>query len=109
MRRLYAILAVIGLIAPYAVFAWFLATNGFNLRLIFDQLFANHILLAFATDLTISIVVFWVYLYRESHRYQIRNWWLFVLASIVIGLSFALPLFLYVREPRMDMQTRGTK
>jgi hypothetical protein len=37
------------------------------------------------------------------------NWWLFVLASIVIGLSFALPLFLYVREPRLDMQTRGTR
>jgi hypothetical protein len=82
------------------------ATNGFNLRLIFEQLFANHILLAFATDLVISIVVFWVYLYRESQRYQIVNWWLFVLASIVIGLSFALPLFLYVREPRTDIQTR---
>ena len=99
MRRLYASLAVIGFIAPYTVFAWFLATNGFNLRLILDQLFANHILLAFATDLTISIIVFWVYLYRESQRYQIRNWWPFVLASIMIGLSFALPLFLYVREP----------
>jgi hypothetical protein len=106
MRQVYAILAAIGLIVPYAVFGWFLATYGFDLPLIVDQLFDNHILLAFAADLTISIIVFWVYLHRESRRYQIENWWLFVVASIVIGLSFALPLFLYVREPRLDRQPR---
>jgi hypothetical protein len=107
MRRLYAILAAIGLILPYATFGWFLSVYGFNLPLIFSQLFGNQVLLAFAVDLTISIVVFWIYLYRECRRYQIGYWWLFVLASIVIGLSFALPAFLYVREPRMARLTAG--
>lgn len=107
MRRLYAILAVIGLILPYATFGWFLSVYGFNLSLIFSQIFANQVLLAFAVDLTISIIVFWIFLYRECRRYHIRYWWLFVLASIVIGLSFALPAFLCVREPRMARLTAG--
>jgi hypothetical protein len=107
MRRLYAILAVIGLILPYATFGWFLLTYGFNLPLIFSQLFANQVLLAFAVDLTISIIVFWIYLYRECRRYQIGYWWLYVLASIVIGLSFALPAFLYAREPRIARIAAG--
>ncbi len=29
------------------------------------------------------------------------NWWVYVVATLIIGPSFALPLFLYFREPRI--------
>jgi len=31
-----------------------------------------------------------------------RRWWPFVVANLLVGLSFALPLFLYFRERRRD-------
>jgi hypothetical protein len=41
---------------------------------------------------------------REAGRYQMRNWWLYIVAALAVGPSFAFPLFLYFREPRMEEQ-----
>jgi hypothetical protein len=67
-----------------------------------NLLFANSISTFFAVDLIISVLVFWVFLYSESQKYSIAYWWLFILASITVGLSFALPLFLFYRERRIQ-------
>lgn len=102
MRKLYLLLAVIGLVLPYYFFALFLAANGLNLQLLFNQLFANNISSFFAVDLIITAIVFWVFLYQESQRYRMGNWWVYIIATLVIGPSFALPLFLYFRESRIE-------
>ncbi len=98
MRRLYLLLAVIGAALPYYFFASFLAANGFNLQLLLGQLFANDISTFFAVDLIITTVVFWLFAYQESRERHLPYWWLFVIASLLIGPSFAFPIFLYVRE-----------
>ena len=98
MRRLYALLAVLGFVVPYYYFARFLATNGLDLTLIVEQLFANDISTAFAVDLFIAAIVFWVFLVHEARRLTIRYWWLCIPATLLVGLSFSLPLFLWMRE-----------
>jgi hypothetical protein len=52
--------------------------------------------------LLVSCVVFVRYLRQEAVRYSIGRWWLYLLALFVVGLSFALPLFLYVRESHVE-------
>lgn len=101
MRKLYLSLAIIGFAVPYAFFLAFLRQNGLDLELFVNQLFANNISTFFAVDLIISAATFWVFLLRESQRRQMKNWWLFILATLFIGPSFAWPLFLYYREKRM--------
>jgi hypothetical protein len=98
MKKLYLLLAVIGFVLPYYFFVSFLIANGLNLQLLFSQLFANNISSFFAVDLMISAIVFWVFLYPESQRYHMGNWWVYVVMTLAIGPSFALPLFLYFRE-----------
>ena len=98
MRKLYLILAVVGFVVPYSFFGSFLVSSGLNLHLIVSQLFANNISSFFAVDLLISAIVFWVFLYRESRRCRMGNWWIFIVATLTVGPSFALPLFLYFRE-----------
>ena len=49
----------------------------------------------------ISIIVFWIYMFAESNELQMKHSWLYVLASLFVGLSFALPLFLYFRENKL--------
>jgi Protein of unknown function (DUF2834). len=101
-KNVYLILAIVGLVLPYYYFVSFLAMNGPDSRVFFKELFATRISSFFAVDLLISCVVFVRYLRREAVRYQIGKWWLYLLAMLFFGLSFALPLFLYVRELGME-------
>ena len=106
MRRksIYLILALLGLVVPYWFLFKFLSTNGFDLALLVQQLFANNISTFFAVDLVISILVFWLYMIAEANKLHMKNWWLYILASLTVGLSFALPLFLYFREGKLENQ-----
>jgi hypothetical protein len=101
MKRLYLILAVAGFVLPYYFLINFLATNGLNLTLLVEQLFGTPISTFFAVDLIITAMVFWVFLYQEARRLQLQRWWVYIIATLLVGPSFALPLFLYFRETRL--------
>ena len=103
-KNFYLLLAIFGLLVPYWFFFKFLNANGLNITLLIQQLFVNDISTFFAVDLILSTVVFWIFMVSEATQLQMKNWWLYILASLVVGLSFALPLFLYFRENQMDGQ-----
>lgn len=100
-KTLYLILAIIGFAVPYYFFVSFLLAHGFDARLFVRQLFASPISTLFAADLLISSVVFAVFMGRESARLSMKRAWLYLVALCLVGLSFALPLFLYARESRV--------
>ena len=98
LKHLYLLLAIIGLILPYYFLIMFLAAYGLDARAFLQQLFGTQISTFFAVDLLLSSVVFVIYLRHEARRYSIKRRWLYLIALLTVGLSFALPLFLYVRE-----------
>jgi hypothetical protein len=98
MKKLYLLLAIAGFVVPYYFFLSFLLANGLNVGLLLSQLFANDISSFFAVDLIITAVVLMIFVYRDSQRLGMGNWWIYIVATLTIGPSFALPLFLYVRE-----------
>ena len=100
MKNFYLIVAAIGAVAPYATYFGYLAyVPGSSSAL--SLAWGNPIAAATLTDFTIACLVFWPFVYVESKKLEIRFWWLFVVSNIFIGLSFALPAFLYVREGRL--------
>ena len=101
-KNIYLILAIIGFIAPYYFFLQLPGENGFNLPFLIQPLFANNLLRGVAMDLTVSVIVFWVYVFVEADRLQMKNPWLYLPATLFVGLSFALPLFLYFRERTLE-------
>jgi hypothetical protein len=104
MRRsnIYLALAVIGLIAPYLFFFEFFSANGLNIGLLVQQALINPVAIAFTVDLVISIIVFWIYMFSEANKLQMNNAGVYLLATLLVGLSFALPLFLYFRERKLE-------
>jgi len=100
-KNIYLVLTTLGLLIPYYFLFRFLGSNGLNISLLVQQLFANNISTFFAVDLVISILVFWSFMFIEASKLQMKNSWLYLLASLLIGLSFALPLFLYFRERKL--------
>jgi hypothetical protein len=103
-KNVYLVSAVLGLFLPYYFLFAFLGANGFDIPLLIQQLFANQISTFFAVDLIISIFVFWFYLHHEISKLKMKNGWVYILASLAVGLSFALPLFLYFREKRLTAE-----
>ncbi|PYS92998.1 MAG: hypothetical protein DMF64_07005 [Acidobacteria bacterium] len=105
-KRLYLILAVIGFIVPYYFFISFLVAHGLDGKIFLQQLFGTRIATFFAVDLLLSCVVFVCFLRQEASRYAIARWWLYVVALVTVGLSFALPLFLYVRASHLETRAQ---
>jgi hypothetical protein len=104
----YLILTVIGFILPYYFLISFLITHGLAARLFLNQLFGTPISTFFATDLLISCVVFMIFLRREAERQAMKYQWVYWISLLTVGLSFALPLFLWVREGHLE-SGRGDK
>ena len=101
MKNFYLIAAIIGAIAPYATYFGYLAdVPGSSGAL--PLAWGSPIAAATLVDFTISCLVFWPFVFAESRRLGSRHWWLFIVANILIGLSFALPAFLYVRTRRLE-------
>ncbi len=100
MKIFYLIAAAIGAVAPFATYFGYLAyVPGSSGALSLS--WGNPIAAATLTDFTISCLVFWPFVFIESKKLGVRYWWLFVVTNIFVGLSFALPAFLYVRERRL--------
>ena len=100
MKTFYFVAAIVGAIVPYATYFGYLASFPGSSGAL-SLAWGSPIAAATLTDFTISCLVFWPFLFMESRRLAIRFWWLFIVANVLIGLSFALPAFLYVRERRL--------
>jgi hypothetical protein len=104
-KHVYLVLAVIGFAAPYYFFISFLMAHGLDGKAFVGQLFGTQISTFFAVDLVVSCVVFVRYLRQEAARCSIRYSWVYIVALLTVGLSFALPLFLYAREVKMEVSS----
>ena len=102
LRWVYLLLCVLGVVLPYSQFVpWFLA-HGLDLPLFFRELFANPIGGFFGMDVIVSTVVLWIFVITEGRRLGVRHLWAPVVASLVVGVSLGLPLFLLLRQVRLE-------
>lgn len=104
LKTIYVILCILGVTLTYWQFGPWVMQNGLHLPLFFHQLFANRISAFFGMDLFVSAAVLVVFMRAESSRLSISGSWLPLLALIFVGVSLALPLFLYMRERRLESE-----
>ena len=104
MSITYLVLSIIGLVLPYSQLIPFISQNGLDLPLFWSQLFTNQASSADGLDLFISSIVFWIFLFREGTRLQMKLLWIYVVLNLTIGLSFALPLFLAMRCMAVELK-----
>ena len=101
MRTIYALLALLGVILPYTVFGPWLVQNGLAVGLLWDAATANSISLFAWLDVIVSGVALLAFIFTEGRRLQMTGLWIPVVALFSVGVSLALPLFLYMREGRL--------
>lgn len=97
-RNFYLIMSVVGTIIPWILFGSFFMEHGFDIPFFLQSLFASGAAGGFTADVFVSIIVFWAWSWRDASRRQVERWWLIFPATCFVGLSLALPLYLYLRE-----------
>ncbi|MGW8704437.1 DUF2834 domain-containing protein [Brevundimonas sp. NPDC055814] len=98
-KNFYLAMAVVGTVIPWLFFGSFFGTHGPDIPLFLQSLFANGAAGGFSADALITIVIFWVWSWRDARANKVGRWWLVLPASFFVGLSLALPLYLHLREP----------
>jgi hypothetical protein len=101
-KTIYLALCVVGAVVPYAIFLPWVAEHGLPPGLLIREIFANRAAGSFAADVILSSVAFWAFVAIEGRRAAVRRLWIPIAANIVVGLSLGLPLFLYMRERRLE-------
>ena len=104
MKKLYLLAAILGAVLPLSQFIPFLTTHGLDLKLFFTLLFSNGVSGFFGMDVIVSSLVLWLFVFSEGRRLGMRRLWLYVLCNLAVGVSLALPLFLFFREGALESQ-----
>jgi Protein of unknown function DUF2834 len=103
--RVYLILCVLGLVIPYSQFVPWLLEHCLDFGLFFRELFANRISAFFAVDVIVSAIVLIWFIQSEGKRLRVRLLWLPTIGTLVVGVSFGFPLFLFLRQVTLDRTT----
>ena len=108
-KNIYLALCLLGIVLPYWQFVPWVMQNGLNMPLFFQQLFANRIGAFFAMDVVASAITLMVFAGSEKMRMGAGAKWLTLLAVLTVGVSLGLPLFLYLREVKLEEERSATK
>ena len=98
MKRLYLVLAIIGAILPYIFFTQYFITDGSNLAGFISPLFASPPVAGFTVDLLFTSFVFWIMMFHHRKEGKGPNPAVFILLNLTIGLSCAIPAYLYATQ-----------
>jgi hypothetical protein len=108
VQWLYLFAAFVGAALPLSYLFRFLAAHGLDLPLLVAQLFQTDISAFFGVDVIVSGLVLLVFIAREGRRLGMRGLWACVLSTLLVGVSFGLPLFLFFRERRLARERAAT-
>lgn len=98
LKKIYLALAFAGAIVPYIYFVQHFTDTGFGVGDFISAVFANPAAGGFTADLLISSFVFWIAMFSRFGRGKGPKPLLFVVLNLTIGLSCALPAYLYANE-----------
>lgn len=97
-ERVLLVLAVIGFVVPNTMLIVFVAEHGFDAAGYLGDWTETLPAAQLAADLVIAFIAFVLWSVWEGRRLGMDAWWVAIPASLLVGLCFAVPLFLYMRE-----------
>lgn len=104
LKILYLILCFLGGLLPLSQFIPFLRQHGFDLSLMLQYAFNNHINTFIAFDLILSASVSLLFFIVEGLRLKMKNFWIPIVTTFLVSISFSIPLFLLLREYRIGQK-----
>ena len=105
-KKTYFILAAAGLILPFYFFVPWTNANGFDLPRMLELMFANPIASGIAADaLTVALAVI-AFIIFDQKKVKVSFYWVPIVSIFLIGVAFALPCYLYLRERALEHEKK---
>jgi hypothetical protein len=102
MKTVYLWLCILGTALPNSQLIPFIQEHGLDVRVLVEQLFSNRIGAFFGLDVIVSTITLWVFATVDGRRTGMRHLWAPIVATLTVGVSLGLPLFLFMREARIE-------
>ena len=84
MRKIYALLTLVGIILPFSQFLLWLTEYGFNVSLFIDQILANSLATFAWLDVIVTVIVIVVMVMNEGKNDKIKRLWIPIIASFFL-------------------------
>ena len=98
MKLFYLAMTVLGLLLPFTQFVPWLFEFGLDLPLLLSEASATPISAFAWLDVVVTAVVVIGFIIGDCLRRSVSVFWLPILGILLVGPSFGLPLYLYLRE-----------
>ena len=104
LKWIYLILALLGAVLPTMANIDFVRNYGpsFDLQLFIELANNNPAAQSLSRDLFLGSTAVFVWIISESKRLEMKNLWVVILTTFTIAFAFSAPLFLYLRELRIE-------
>ena len=108
LKWAYLLLAILGAILPTIANVEFAKTYGpsFDIQLFIELANNNPASQSLSRDLFIGSTAVFIWIISESKRLKMKYLWVVILTTFTIAFAFSAPLFLYLRELRIEEMNR---
>ena len=109
LKWVYFFLAILGAVLPTLANIEFAKIYGpsFDIQLFIELANNNPAAQSLSRDLFIGSSAVFVWIISESKRLEMKNLWIVILTTFTIAFAFSAPLFLYLRELRIEEINRN--
>ncbi len=108
LKWVYLLLAIMGAVLPTLANIEFAKSYGpsFDIQLFIELANNNPASQSLSRDLFVGSTAAFVWIISESRRLDMKNLWVVILTTFTIAFAFSAPLFLYLRELRIEEMNR---
>lgn len=106
LRHLYLLACIPGALWPLACLVRFIQAHGLSIAEFIAELHAGPAAHMFAADVLVSALVLVLFVRSEARHPGMARLRLSLL-GLLLGVSLALPLFLYLRQSQLDARAQG--
>ncbi|WP_191601866.1 DUF2834 domain-containing protein [Marinomonas algicola] len=108
MMKMYLLFSVLGAVIPFGAFLPWIIDNGLDLVSFYNAATANSISIFAWLDVVIAAIALLVFIVTDGRKNKISHYWVAVFATLTIGVSCGLPLYLYFKEKQRLVLKQAT-
>lgn len=104
LRYIYLVLAIAGTVLPMSQFIPASMAGEFSVRALIADSTTTPLATGLTLDLAVAATTGLLFIVVEAVRRRIKYAWIAIVGTFLIGFSFGLPFFLFLRQIQMEKE-----
>jgi len=101
-QNIYLAFAIVGICSTWYFNISFMMEHGTDIMDFVAAVTTNDAAMSIAWDISVVAMAFLFWSFHEAKKLGMKNWWVYPLVSCTIAIAFGAPLFLYMRERKLQ-------